>query len=430
MSSVKSVAEPAEQTTDKQDAYAALRVPDFRRLIGGHLVSVLGLQMQTVGVGWQLYEQTSSTMALGMVGLVQVIPIIGLALIAGQMADRLDRRKVLMSATTLAAISSFGLAAVSLLGGSILLIYALLFLNGVARSFQGPARSSLMPQLIPLPIFSNAVRWSVSGFELSSMIGPALGGALIALMKGTTLVYFCAGFSAIFFLVMLANLTKRPYVAETSITDADLEKPRSTALSTVLAGFGYVWQTRILLAAMSLDLFAVLFGGAVALLPVYAKDILKAGPIGLGWLQAAPSLGAVTMAIVSTHLPPLKKAGRSLLLAVAGFGIATIVFGVSKIFWLSLVMLFLAGVFDNISVVVRQTLVTISTPDKMRGRVSAVNGMFISASNELGRFESGSVAYFFGTIFSVAGGGIGTLIVVALVALLSPQLRQYGSLDQ
>jgi MFS family permease len=424
MSSAESAPEPSAQTIPKQDAYAALRVPDFRRLIAGHLVSVLGSQMQTVGVGWQLYEKTSSTMALGMVGLVQVIPIVGLALFAGQVADRFDRRKILMAATALAAFSSFGLAATTMLGGSILIIYTLLFLNGVARAFQGPARSSLMPQLVPLPIFGNAVRWSISGFELSAMIGPALGGALIALMKGTILVFLSAGFTAIFFLVMLARLTKRPYIAE-SIAKA---KPGSTNLTTILAGFGYVWRTRILLAGMTLDLFAVLFGGAVALLPVYAKDILKVGPTGLGWLQAAPSLGAVTMAITSTHLPPLKKAGRSLLLAVVGFGIATIIFGLSENFWLSLVMLFLTGAFDNISVVVRQTLVTILTPDEMRGRVSAVNGMFISASNELGRFESGSVAYLFGTVFSVAAGGVGTLIVVALVALFSPQLRRYGSL--
>jgi MFS family permease len=426
MSSAKSATDATEQTITKPDAYAALRVRDFRRLLAGHLVSVLGTQMQTVGVGWQLYEETSSPMALGMVGLIQVIPILGLALLAGQIADRFDRRKVLMAATSLAALSSFGLAAVSARGGSILLIYTLLFLNGVARSFQGPARSSLMPQLVPLPIFSNAIRWWVSGFELSAMIGPALGGALIAVMKGTTLVYLGTGLSGLFALTMLARLTKRPYVAESS----PASETKSTNFRTLIAGFGYVWQTRILLAAMMLDMFAVLFGGAAALLPVYAKDILQAGPTGLGWLQAAPSLGAVTTAIITTHLPPLKKAGRSLLLAVAGFGVTTIIFGFSRNFWLSLVMLFLTGAFDNISVVVRQTLVTILTPDEMRGRVSAVNGMFISASNELGRFESGTVAYLFGTVFSVVSGGIGTLIVVALVARLSSQLRRYGALDQ
>ncbi|MCI0661471.1 MAG: MFS transporter [Acidobacteria bacterium] len=409
------------------DNYAALRVQDYRRFLAGHLISVLGGQMLTVAVGWQLYEKTSSAMALGIVGLIQVIPMIGLALPAGQVADRYDRRKILMAATGLAVLSSFGLAAVSTQGGNPSLIYLFLFLSGTARAFQGPARSSLLPQLVPIAIFSNAIRWTVSGFELSSMIGPALGGVLIALMKSATLVYLLAGFASLFYFMMLALLTRRPYVAAGSALSSSVN---GANLKTLLAGIGYVRQTGVLLAAMSLDLFAVLFGGAVALLPVYAKDILGVGPAGLGWLQAAPSLGAVLMALITTHLPPFKNAGKLLLLAVAGFGAATIVFGFSQNFWLSLFMLFLTGAFDNISVVIRQTLVTILTPDEMRGRVSAVNGMFISASNELGRFESGSVAYFFGPIFSVVSGGIGTLIVVAVVTLLSPQLQQYGSLDQ
>ena len=418
----------AVDTTDqpaiKQDAYAALRSRDFRRFLGGHLISVLGIQMQTVAVGWQLYEKTSSAMALGMVGLVQVIPMICLAMPAGQIADRFDRRKVLMIATAVSALGSFGLALTSTRSGSVQLIYAFLFLSGVARCFQGPARSSLMPLLVHISIFSNAVRWGVSGFELSSMIGPALGGALIAWMRGATLVYILAGLGSIFYLLMIASLTGRTYKAESKSNSS------GTSLKTLVAGFGYVWKTRVLLAAMSLDMFAVLFGGAVALLPVYAKDILHVSPAGLGWLQAAPSLGAVTTALISTHLPPLKNAGRSLLLAVTGFGVATIIFGVSQNFWVSMTMLFLTGAFDNISVVVRQTLVTILTPDEMRGRVSAVNGMFINASNELGRFESGSVAFLFGSVFSVVSGGIGTLIVVAAVAFLSPQLRKYGSLDE
>jgi len=422
---------PSENTvtaTPKQlDNYAALRVQDFRRFIAGHLISVLGVQMQTVAVGWQLYEKTSSAMALGFVGLIQVIPMIGMALLAGQVADRYDRRKVLMAATGLAVLSSFGLTAVSIRGGNPPLIYLFLFLSGTARAFQGPARSSLLPQLVPTIIFSNAIRWTVSGFELSSMIGPALGGLLIALMKSATLVYLLAGFTSLFYFIMLALLTRRSYVAAVSVLSPSVTGPN---FKSFLAGIGYVRQTGVLLAAMTLDLFAVLFGGAVALLPVYAKDILQVGPAGLGWLQAAPSMGAVIMAVITTHLPPFKNAGKLLLLAVAGFGAATVIFGISQNFWLSLFMLFLTGAFDNISVVIRQTLVTILTPDEMRGRVSAVNGMFISASNELGRFESGSVAYFFGPAFSVVSGGIGTLIVVAVVTLFSPQLQQYGSLDQ
>src|SRR5262245_30352473 len=407
------------------DNYAALRVQDFRRFIAGHLLSVLGVQMQTVAVGWQLYEKTSSAWALANVGLVQVIPMVGFALIAGQVADRFDRRKLLMAATVLAVISAFGLAATSLLGTNIFLIYTCLFLSGMARAFQSPARSSLMPQLVPREVFTNSVTWAVSGFELSSMTGPALGGILYAWFGGASMVYFLAGLGSVFYFAMLTTLTPRAYIAEQSDS--------STAGSNVemlVAGLNYVRRTNVLLAAMSLDLFAVLLGGAVALLPIYARDILKVGPAGLGCLQAAPSLGAVTMAMITNHLPPMKKAGRSLLLAVAGFGIATIIFGFSRDFWLSLAMLCLTGAFDNISVVIRQTLATLLTPDEMRGRVSAINGMFISASNELGRFESGSVAALFGPIFSVVGGGVGTLIVVATVALSSPQLRRFGRLDR
>src|SRR5215468_9579593 len=408
--------------SEKRDAYAALRVRDFRLFLSGHLLSVLGVQMQTLAAGYQLYEKTNSKLALGMVGLVQIIPMLGFALPAGQAADRFDRRKTLMSATTLAMIAASGLAATSMwAGANVPLIYACLFLSGLARAFQGPARSSLMPQLVPYQIFSNAVSWNVSGFELSSMIGPALAGWLIYLLGGVTPVYVFAGLGSVIYFVMLATLAKRSYAAESRVSQTDLK--------TLVAGFKYVWNTKLLFGAMSLDMFAVLFGGAVALLPVYAKDILHVGPAGFGSLQAAPSLGAITMALLTTHLPPLKRAGRSLLWAVAGFGLATIVFGLSRNFWLSLAMLFLTGAFDNISVVVRQTLATVLTPDEMRGRVSAVNGMFISASNELGRFESGGVAALFGPIFSVVGGGVGTLIVVATVALSSPQLRRFGRLD-
>ena len=407
---------------EKRDAYAALRVRDFRLFLTGHLLSVLGVQMQTTAVGWQLYEKTNSELALGMVGLVQIIPMLGLALPAGQVADRFDRRKTLMTATTIAMVAAFGLTAVSLWrNASVSLIYTCLFLSGLARAFQGPARSSLMPQLVPNLSFSNAVSWSISGFELSSMLGPALAGWLIYLLGGVTPVYALAGLGSVVYFVMLSTLTRRSYAAESRVSQ--------TNLKTLVAGFRYVWDTRLLFAAMSLDMFAVLFGGAVALLPVYAKNILHVGPAGFGALQAAPSLGAVTTALVTAHLPPLNKAGRTLLWAVAGFGLATIVFGLSGNFWLSLAMLLLTGAFDNISVVVRQTLATILTPDEMRGRVSAVNGMFISASNELGRFESGSVAALFGPIFSVVSGGAGTLIVVAVVALTSPKLRKFGRLD-
>lgn len=414
--------EPADSNLQPHP-YAALQQRDFRLFLGGHVLSVLGVQMQNVAVGWQLYDQTNSAWPLAMVGLIQAAPIIGLALPAGQIADRFDRRKILMTATVLAVISALGLAAVSATGGNVRLMYGCLFLSGLARAFQGPARSSLMPQLVPRPIFTNAVSWAVSGFEMASLAGPALGGLLISVFGGATKVYLLAALGSVFYFSMLAAITNRPFVAESQNDRAATKDWRS-----FVAGFLYVWRNRLLFTVMSLDLFAVLLGGAVALLPVYAKDILHVGPAGLGVLQAAQSVGAVTMALLTTHLPPLKKAGSTLLWAVAGFGAATIVFGLSRNLWLSVTMLFLTGAFDNISVVIRHTLVQTLTPDEMRGRVSAVNGMFISASNEIGRFESGSVAALAGAVFSVVSGGIGTLLVVAITAFASPQLRKYGSL--
>jgi MFS family permease len=419
---------PANEPAPRHDAYAALRIADFRRFLAGHLISVLSVTMQTAVVGWQLYERTNSKMALGLVGLVQVAPMLLLTLPAGHAADHRDRRKLLMAATTLAVLTSCGLVYCSLRMTPVWLIYAFLFLSGVARAFQGPARSSLMPQLVPPETFTNSVSWVISGFELSAMLGPALGGLLVAWLGNTTAAYAFGIFGSSFYFLMLATLTPRAYVAERPTpTNEPTGEPEGWA--KVVAGFRYVWHTPLLLAGMTLDLFAVLLGGAVALLPVYARDILQVGPSGLGLLQAAPSLGAVMMAFASAHLPPFKRAGKVLLWAVAGFGAATIVFGLSRSFPLSLLMLFLTGAFDNISVVIRHTLATILVPDEMRGRVAAVNGMFINASNELGRFESGSVAALTTPVFSVVSGGIGTLLVVALVALRAPQLRAFGSLQ-
>jgi len=416
--------------------YAALRERDFLYFLIGHIVSVLGVQMQTVAIGWQLYEKTRSAWPLGLVGLVMAIPMIGLAPIAGQAADRFDRRRVLMSATWVAVVSSLGLGLVSAQGEGLFWVYLCLFGSGLARAFQGPARSSLMPLLVRREIFVNSVTWAVSGFELASMIGPALGGMLIAILGGATWIYLGCALGSLCYLTMLGAMSRRHYGARGGAGEASaaiapespLRRPWQVDWRKLVVGFEYVWKTRLLLTTMTLDLFAVLLGGAVALLPIYAKDILKVGPGGLGWLQAAPSLGAVTMAVVMAHLPPLRRVGQVLLVSVAGFGVATIVFGLSENFWLSLAMLFLTGAFDNISVVIRHTMVQLLTPDEMRGRVSAVNGMFINASNEIGRFESGAVAGLFGPIFSVVSGGVGCLIIVAAVALRSPELRRYGSL--
>jgi MFS family permease len=411
-----------------ESPYAALRVRPFLSFLLGHILSVLGVQMQTVAVGWELYERTNSAWALGLVGLIMAGPMIGLAPIAGQTADRMDRRRLLMIASWVAVVSSLGLTLVSLAGGGIGWIYFCLLGSGLARAFQGPARSSLMPLLVPRPLFSNAVTWAVSGFEMASMVGPALGGILIAAFGGAQWVYALSAAGSLLYVVMLGSIKGSSYRASRSSTSENTGEGGRSGWQSLMVGFTYVGSNRLLLTIMTLDLLAILLGGAVALLPIFARDILQVGPRGLGWLQAAPPLGAMTMALLTVHLPPIRRAGRALLWAVGGFGVTTLIFGLSTHFWLSLVMLFLTGAFDNISVVIRQTMVQLLTPDEMRGRVSAVNGMFINASNEIGRFRAGAMAGLTGPIFSVVGGGVACLLVVLVIAARSAPLRAYGSL--
>jgi MFS family permease len=293
-------------------------------------------------------------------------------------------------------------------------------LSGVARSFNFPASEALLPQLIPLQAFENAATWHSSAFQIASVIGPALGGGIIALQNHATAVYAIDALLAIGSVIAIAQIAHQP--------PAPLREVPT--LKTLVGGIHFVWQNSVILAAIALDLFAVLLGGAVALLPIYAKDILQVGPAGLGWLQAAPSLGAVAMALTLAYLPPMKNAGKTLLAAVVGFGVVTIIFGLSRSFWLSLVMLALSGAFDNISVVVRRTLVQVWTPDSLRGRVSAVSSLFISTSNQLGDFEAGLVASLFGSVISVVSGGVGTIVVVLIIAWLSPELRQLTKLHK
>ncbi len=378
----------------------------------------MGQQMLSVAIGWELYERTHSALALGLVGLVQVLPVIFLALLAGQVADQLDRRGIVLITQGVLALCSIGLAMISFGQGPVFLIYLCLFVIGTARAFNNPARAALLPQLVPKEIFSNAVTWNSSGFQLAAMLGPALAGLLIAVQKSSTWVYIFCALSALIFFGSLFLIKGR-------------QAGRSTepvTFKSLAAGFSFVWQTKIILAALTLDLFAVLLGGATTLLPIFAKDILHVGPDGLGWLRAAPAIGAFIMALTITYLPTMSQAGKTLLWAVGGFGAATIGFGLSQSFWFSLFMLVLIGALDSISVVVRQTLVQLRTPDEMRGRVSAVNGMFISTSNELGGFESGIAASLFGPVLAVVGGGIGTIAVVLAVAIVWPEIRKLKSL--
>ena len=419
---------PAEPTiVERHDPYIALRSRDFRLLTLASAVSALGTQMVSVAIGWQLYERTNSTLVLGYIGLVQVLPVIFFSLYAGHIADRYDRRRMVLITLLVMAFSSAGLAVLSYTQGSLLLIFACLFLVGLARAFYGPASGTLWPQTVPPEAMTNAATWSSSGWQLASVVGPMIGGFIIAVSLSATPVYVLDMVALLICGLLVALVKSRP--VERS-QESQLQQSQESPLQSILAGVRFVWSTQIILAAITLDLFAVLLGGATALLPVFARDILQVGPAGLGWLRAAPSIGALAMAFALAYLPPFKSAGKMLLWAVGGFGIATVVFGISHSFWLSLTMLMVLGALDNISVVIRTSLVLLRTPDEMRGRINAVNSIFIGASNELGAFESGLAATFLGPITAVAAGGIGTVLVVLLVALIWPEMRRLGRLTE
>ena len=404
----------------QHDAYAVWSLPAFRRYFTGNMILILGWQMQKVAIGWEIYDRTNSSLALALVGLVQFLPQVLFMPLAGHLTDQHNRKHVLMCALAFNALAATGLALNAAWGGSIYILYTCLFAYGSARAFIMPSRAAFLPGIIPLDIFSTAVSWNSSGFEISSMAGPAIGGQLIGFFLSPTLVYTINAVGQLTFVMLLAGIAYKHSPG-----------PREPlTLNTLLVGLKFVWRQKVVLSAMSLDMFGVLLGGATALMPIYSKDILKVGARGLGWLMTAPSIGAFTMALLQAHRGPLRKAGRTLLFAVAGFGAVTIVFGISRNFWLSLLMLSLLGSCDNISVVVRSTLVQVLTPDEMRGRVSALNSLFIGTSNELGAFESGLVANFFGPVISVVSGGIGTILIVLGMTWLSPQLRRYGRLDQ
>ena len=375
--------------------------------------------MLTVAVGWELYERTHLALALGFVGLAQMLPMLLFTLPAGHLADNQNRKGIILAMTMVTAASSLGLTLLSALHAPTPWIYFCLFAAGSARTFLWPASSSFLPQLVSRQAFPRAVTWSTGSFHMSAVAGPAAGGALVALTHGAATVYALNAAAALVCLVLI-SLVRWHHVA------AAREK---MSLASLSAGFKFVFASRMILATITLDLFAVLLGGATTLLPVYAKDILRVGPHGLGLLQAALPVGSLVSALILAHRPPMQKAGRALLWAVTGFGLATIGFGFSKSFALSLLTLALCGAFDNVSVVVRQTLVQLLTPDEKRGRVSAVNSLFIGTSNELGGFESGFVAHWFGPVFSVVSGGVGTILVVLAVALIWPEVRRFGRLE-
>jgi MFS family permease len=411
---------PDLDTPDQVDAYAAFRLPSFRHYLTGNFIFLVGLQMQKVALGWEIYERTGSALHLGYVGLAQFAPQVVLAPFGGHVVDAYNRKKVLFSALSVSLTASLGLALDSLTPAPLWVFYLLLVVVGSTRSFWMPARSAILPRLVPAAIFRNAVSWNSSFFELASIGGPAVGGLLIGLFHRGAPIYLFNVAAALTFILLVSRLHY----------DHDPPEHNELTWKSLAAGFHFLRQTRLLLAAMLLDTFAVLLGGATALMPVYAKDILHVGPKGLGWLLAAPSVGAVSAAFLQAHLPPWRNAGRALLMAVAGFGVVTIGFGLSTNLWLSLGCLVLLGMCDNISVVLRGTMVQVLTPDSMRGRVSALNGLFIGTSNELGAFESGTVASIFGPVFSVVSGGIGTLLVVFGMSRAFPELTKSGRLDR
>ncbi len=407
------------------DSFSALtRQRDFMRLWSARLFGTTGNQMLMVAIGWQMYDLTGSAWDLGLVGLYQFVPALLFTLMAGHLADRVHRGRIIaVCLLAQALVAGLLVAATEGAGASTVwvsreLLLALSVALGLARAFQMPAHQSLTPMLLPAALLSRGLAFSSAGSQAAIIGGPAIGGVLFVF--GASAVYAaCAmAFAVAGVLVLRLRYTHLPREAE------------PTSLRTVLAGVAFVWERKVLLGAVSLDLFAVLLGGATALLPMFAKDILQVGPWGLGLLRGAPAVGALCISAVLTRWPLRRRIGRSLFLSVALFGLCMIVFGLSTSFALSLLVLAVSGAADTVSVVVRQTLVQLETPDDMRGRVSAVNSVFIGASNQLGEFESGATAALLGPVGSVVLGGIGTLLVAALWTRWFPSLARRDRLDR
>jgi MFS family permease len=393
----------------------------FTRYWAARFLAFVAIMMQAVAIGWQIYDITRDPLSLGLVGLAAFAPAIGLALVTGHVADRFDRRRILVVTYSTELAAALLLLALAVAGNQRAWpIYGAILLYGTARAFAMPAGQALLPNLVAPEHFANAVAWNSSAMQVATIGGPALGGLIFAL--GAHLVYLVS--SALLLAAVLLMLSvPRP-------ARSGPARRAPVSWKTLLAGIAFIRAKPAILGAISLDLFAVLFGGATALLPIYARDILHVGPLGLGVLRSGPALGAAATALVLTHRPLTRHVGRKMFLCVAGFALSTIVFGLSTSFLPSLAALVALGACDMISVFVRQTLVQIATPDEMRGRVSAVNSVFIGASNELGEFESGVTAAWFGTVPAVVIGGLGTLIVCAVWAWRFPQLRDIDRLER
>lgn len=436
------------------DPYAALKVRTYRDYMIGSFLATIGRQAVSVAVSWEIYQWTKSATALGLVGLILVLPLLALSLPAGSLADRLDRRRIIAWGTGLTVLFSALLALLSHFHAvipplaplrwanaliqrlatvferhtdpatlnfdqpALPLMYLLLFGIAVVRILAWPARSSIIPLLLPNKALPNAITWNMSAFEVATVTGPALGGFIIA-FGGFQAVYLLDVALGLVFLWLLRHV--RYHVAPPPPAG-----PRTWR--SMLAGVEFIWRRKVILGASSLDLFATLLGGVMALLPIYADQVLHVGPIGLGWLRAAPSLGAFTMAMWLAHRAPLARPGLTLLWSIAGFGLAIVVFGWSHWYWLSFIALLFTGVFDSVSVIVRQSLVQLLTPDHLRGRVTSVNQIFIGSSNEIGALRAGLMGALVGPVAAVVWGGLGTLLVAGIVASSVPGLRRLAPL--
>src|SRR3954447_9297282 len=445
---------PIETECKTHDPYAAFRFGDFALFTAGNLLSITGRLMLAIAVEWEIYARTHSATALGLVGLAIALPVVTLSLPAGHLADRFSRKHIILWSQVFSALMSLALALVSwkhlsipqiapLREGnralaavaaiferhhpifhfddaSVPLIYLLLFIGASARTFSWAARSSFFPTLVPRDTFANAVTWNSSVFQIGSVVGPAISGFIVAHINFSC-VYVIDAVTSFIFCLLVLPIPRAP---------AKKNHALENTWRSLQAGMRFVLSKHIILATITLDLFAVLLGGATALLPMFADQILHVGAIGLGWLRAMPAIGAFGTALLIAYLPPIRRSGVTLLWCVTGFGIATMFFGLSRTFWFSLTMLFLIGAFDSVSVIIRGTIVQLVTPDEMRGRVSAVNNIFIGTSNEFGALESGLTAALFGPVVSVVAGSIGPILVVLGVALRWPETRKIGALDR
>lgn len=414
-----------DQTKPKKDPYAALKIAAFRNFQLSRFMLTFAIQMAETILAWKVYELTKDKLALGLIGLSEALPFIVTSFYGGHAADTFNRYRI--ARTTIVAITlcfagigfllSNGAPMLTTYG--ILPVYLIIGLSGIARGFMAPAYQSIFPQLLPRELYANGATWGSNAWQTAAVVGPAFGGVVY----GFTSVEFSFVFSIVLMVVAFFIFLRVP------VQQTPPKQKEETLSESLTVGLRFVFKNQIMLSAISLDLFAVLFGGAVALLPVFASDILHIGPQGLGALRAAPFLGSVVMGMFLAYYPPVYNAGRNLLIAVTGFGLATIGFAFSENFFLSFIMLFFTGAFDNISVVIRQTILQIMTPDSMRGRVSAVNQIFIASSNEIGAFESGLAAKVMGTVPSVIFGGCMTLVVVASTYLFAPKMRKLKTLE-